>query len=227
MSEASEEKTPSQSKPSESPQTGQQRASATAQGTEGERQQGGVSRRDWFTPSLWMDNPLAVMRRFAEEIDSLFEDFGVGRSRLSPFFGRSREWGQSVWHPQIEVCEQDNQLVVCADLPGLKKEDIKVEVTDEAITIQGERKQESINTQGGYRRSERSYGSFYRSIPLPEGVDPEKARATFQDGVLKITVPMPQREEPRRRRIEIQGAETQPAGGQTGTAGQSPTQSAS
>lgn len=169
--------------------------------------------RERLPLSYWGDGPFTMMRRFSEEMDRfmdrVFEDVGIGRSWLTSRFGRGGERGAGLWSPQIEMYERDNQLVVCADLPGLKKEDIKIEFNDDRLTIQGERHQEHEEKQQSYQRSERSYGSFYRTIPLPEGVDAEKAQATFQDGVLKITMPMPQQEERRGRHIEIQGSSEQ------------------
>ena len=96
-----------------------------------------------------------------------------------------------MWSPQVEVFEREGQLVLRADLPGLTKEDVKVEVTNEAINISGERKSEHEEKREGYYRSERSYGSFYRSIPLLEGVNAEDANATFRNGVLEITMQAP------------------------------------
>ncbi|HXG20571.1 MAG TPA: Hsp20/alpha crystallin family protein [Methylomirabilota bacterium] len=192
--------------------------------------QRGMRRRGSFMPSLpsfafGRENPFAMMRRFADEMDRfmgrVFEDFGFGRGLLGSQGEGGLEPGQRMWSPQIEVCEHDNQLIVCADLPGLKKEDLKVECTDNALIIQGERRHEHEDTQQGFHRSERSYGSFYRSIPLPEGVSPENAKATSRTGVLRITMPLPQQEQSRSRRIEIQGAEAQPPGGQRSPSGQS------
>ena len=100
--------------------------------------------------------------------------------------------------------QKDGNLLVRADLPGLTKEDIKVEVTDDTLTIQGERKQEKKKEEReGYSYSECSYGSFYRAIPLPEGVDPSKATAEFRNGVLEVTVPAPSHPEPKARRLEV------------------------
>jgi HSP20 family protein len=112
------------------------------------------------------------------------------------------EMGYGMWSPQIEIFERGSQFIVRADLPGLTKDDMKVEITDEALTIQGERKQEHEEDREGWHRSECSYGSFYRSIPLPEGIKAEEAKANFRDGVLEISIPAPQREG-RRRQIDI------------------------
>jgi HSP20 family protein len=105
--------------------------------------------------------------------------------------------------PQIEVFERENQFVIGADLPGVKKDDLNIEVTNDMLTISGERRDERDENREGYRHSERRYGRFYRSIPLPEGVTADNVQANYQHGVLEITMPKPQREQ-RGRRIEIQ-----------------------
>jgi HSP20 family molecular chaperone IbpA len=109
----------------------------------------------------------------------------------------------SLWAPEIETFQRGDQFVVRADLPGLKKEDVNIDLADDAITIQGERREEREEDREGYYRSERTYGSFYRVVPLPEGAITESAKAGFKDGVLEITVQAPPREVSRRRRLEI------------------------
>jgi HSP20 family protein len=98
---------------------------------------------------------------------------------------------------------RNNELVVRADLPGLNKDDVKVDVTEDSITIQGERKREQEEEREGVYRSERAYGSFYRVIPLPEGTIADQAKATFKDGVLEVTMPAPPEQVRRGRRVEI------------------------
>jgi HSP20 family protein len=181
---------------------GSMEASRRGQGT-----QTGFSRREQYSPSALGSRSL---RSFTSDIDRLFEDFldfsGLGRNLLAPF-GNSRlmprafsQIGQSLWTPEIELFERGGQLVVRADLPGLNRGDVKVDITDDSLIIQGERRQESERDEEGYYRSERSYGSFYRSIPLPEGINEEEVNASFRDGVLEITMPVPKQ---RGRRIEI------------------------
>lgn len=171
-------------------------------------QQAGLARREQSFPSMMSGSPFSFMRRFSEEMDRLFEDFGFRSGWLAPSFGRDffpagfGEFGQTAWSPQVEVFEREGQLVVRADLPGLKKEDVKVEVANDTLTISGERKSEHEEKREGFYRSERSYGSFYRRIPLPEGVNADDAQATFNDGVLEISMQAPQRES-RSRRLEI------------------------
>jgi HSP20 family protein len=158
-----------------------------------------------------------MVRSFMDQMDRLFDDFtglSLGRSRR-PDLPSARSFsglgqgsqGQSMgfWYPQVEVSEKGGNLVVCADLPGLRKEDVHLEVHDDYLVLEGERRSEREENQEGLYRTERSYGRFYRTIPLPEGTDPDQVRASFRDGVLEVTVPMPSREEQQRgRRIEIQ-----------------------
>jgi HSP20 family protein len=139
----------------------------------------------------------SVFQRWNDEMDRLFEDFGFGRS--------SRTGRQSVgaWAPQIEVFQRGNDLVVRADLPGLRKEDIQVDINDDVLTIQGERKQEHEEEREGWYRNERSYGGFYRAVPLPEGTIGDSAKASFKNGVLEVVLQTPPRDVSRGRRLEI------------------------
>ena len=149
------------------------------------------------------------MRRISDEMDRLFENFGMGRSLFS---GQEQgNWGEgepvgqnapSMWSPHIEVCERNGKLLIQADLPGIKRDDINVRVEQDAIILQGQRNQEQTTNQSGYYRSERSYGSFYRTIPLPEGANTESATASFRDGVLEIELDAP-RQQLRGRMLEI------------------------
>lgn len=147
-------------------------------------------------------SPLNALQRFADEVDRMFEDFGFGRRwNLSPFEGERGD----MWAPQIEVFQKDNELTIKADLPGLKRDEVSVDVTDNAVVIQGERKREHQEEHEGFFRSERSYGSFHRVIPLPEGTISDQAKATFRDGVLEIKVPAPPASKGRRLQITEEG----------------------
>ncbi len=174
-------------------------------GQQASGQQTGLSRRENLVPAVWA-SPFSFMRRFGEDMDSLFEEFGFGRGLMPEGLAQMADWS-----PQIEITEREGQLIVRADLPGLSKDDVQVELRDDAILIRGQRKQEREEKREGYSRSERSYGSFYRQIPLPKGVKTENATATFRDGVLEISMPAPQGEA-RGRQLQIQDAQ---AGGQT------------
>jgi HSP20 family protein len=170
-----------------------------------------IAPRTTAAPMKSSVHPFAYMRRLAEEMDQLFEHFGLQSGfRWPRFLSRGhellrREAGlvPGDWSPKIEVLEREGQLVIRADLPGLSKEDIKVEVTNDLLTIQGERKQEKKEEREGHCYSECSYGSFYRAIPLPEGADASKATADFRKGVLEVTVPAPPSPEPKARRLEV------------------------
>ncbi len=144
-----------------------------------------ILRRSEHYPSRDILNfsPFAMMRRLSEEMDRAFaRSFGL--------FGEAGE--SEVWSPAVDVRERNGQLEIVAELPGMKKDEIKVECTEEGVIIQGERRREHEETEGGYRRSERSYGRFYRMIPLPEGAETDKAKADFKDGLLQVRIPVPE-----------------------------------
>ncbi|HZO55525.1 MAG TPA: Hsp20/alpha crystallin family protein [Bryobacteraceae bacterium] len=145
-----------------------------------------------FRGSLFNLNPFALMRQFTEDMDQMFG---------SNFGGAAME----TWRPAVEIKQKDGKLMVTAELPGVKKEDIKVNVTDDVLTLEGERKQESEEKREGYYHSERSYGKFMRSVPLPEGAKIEQAAAQFNNGMLEITVPV-QEKKPAAKEILIQDA---------------------
>jgi HSP20 family protein len=149
-------------------------------------------------------SPWELMRRMSEEMDQLFESLG-GR-RATPA-GRQRggmELGTAapLLVPHIEVQQRGNQLVVKADLPGLRSEDINVSVDRGVLTISGERRLEEREEREGFIRSEVSYGTFYRTIPLPDGADEERVAATFRNGVLEVTIPVSERQQGRRVQVK-------------------------
>jgi HSP20 family protein len=181
-----------------------QRKSQRERTAESNNPETGIARREQ-SANLRRVSPFSLMRRFSEEMNRLFGDVGLGGGLASGFgreFGRLADLEGSMWLPQVEAFEREGRLIVRADLPGLTKDDINVSITDDAIKIRGERRQEKEENEEGYYRSERSYGSFYREIPLPGGVNSEEANATFRNGVLEITVPAPARQTSSRR-IEI------------------------
>lgn len=173
-----------------------------------ERSSGGLSRRERLEPELfgaWRGSPFSLMRRMMEDLDRMFEEAGAGRWLETPWSGEGRRGvtREALWMPQVDVLEREGRLVVRADLPGVARKDLRVEVTDDALVLEGERRREVEEERGGMSRSERSYGSFHRAIPLPEGVDPEKVEARFDGGVLEVTLPLAP-EASRRKRIEVQ-----------------------
>jgi len=156
-----------------------------------------MTRRQDYYPSrdLFGFSPFAMMRRLSEEMDRAFaSNLGLSRG-----FGE-----QGMWSPPVEVRENDGNLEISAELPGMNKDDVKVECTDEGIIIEGEKRREQESNEGGVHRTERTYGHFYRMIPLPDGTQAENATAEFRDGVLHVRVPISQ-EQRKPRQIPIQG----------------------
>jgi len=148
-------------------------------------------RGDWF-------DPFAVLSRMTPDFDRIFEEAGW------PAFRTRGTTRPAAWSPSLDVFEKDNRLIARADLPGLKREDVKVEAVDGYLTISGERKHEAETKEESFYRCEREYGSFYRTIPLPEGVNIGNVTATFENGVLEVTVPLPVRAEFKPRSVAIE-----------------------
>lgn len=130
-------------------------------------------------------SPVRVLERFADEVARLFDDFGLGRgwSRVPP----SGEL--MTWAPRVDVTQHKNDLVIRVDLPGVDKNDVKINVGEDAITIHGERHRAQEEERDGVYRTERSYGVFYRSVALPAGAITDQASASFTNGVLEIRMP--------------------------------------
>jgi HSP20 family protein len=169
--------------------------SKTKKGSENLERNARGSRAD-FWPAAY--SPFGLMRRFTDDMDRLFEGFGFPSLHRSRF----RDWGsESRFSPDVEILERDGKLLIRADLPGLAKEDVTVDVSEHSVTIEGERKCEHEGTQEGVYTCERAYGHFRREIPLPEGVKTDTAKANFKNGTLEITFDAPQTA--KKRRVEI------------------------
>jgi HSP20 family protein len=161
-----------------------------------------VSKKTALAP---IRDPFTLLRQMTSQFDHMFETSGWPALRWPTF--RARPTAEAAtWFPEIDVFEKDNRLVTKIDLPGMKKEDVKVEVTDGHLAISGERKTEAEEKKDNFYRCEREYGSFYRAVPLPEGVKLEDVRATFSDGVLEVSVPLPAKPEAKIRKVEIEEA---------------------
>jgi HSP20 family protein len=160
-------------------------------------------------PAPWVD-PFAHLRRFNEEFDRVFSGFGFGRGLAFPNFEafelpkRLGEMANPIWSPQVEVLEREGMIVVRADLPGVAKDDVSVEIEDGVVAISGERKTQTEEKREKYFRSERSYGSFCRSFRLPDGADASRAKASFKDGVLEVEIPAPAKPKSEAQKVEIQ-----------------------
>jgi HSP20 family protein len=129
---------------------------------------------------------------FSREIDRVFD----------AFFGQTDQGRR--WVPPMDLVEAEDHFVLKADLPGLAEADVNIEVQDGTLTISGERKAEHEQRERGWYRIERSFGSFNRSLTLPDGVDPDGIAASFSDGVLEVRIPKPEERKP--RRISISGS---------------------
>jgi HSP20 family protein len=110
------------------------------------------------------------------------------------------------WIPAMDLVETDGEYVLRADLPGLTEQDVNIELEANVLTISGERKSEHDERKEGYFRVERAFGSFQRTLTLPEGTDPEAVKATFDNGVLEVRVPKPEQRKPRRVAISVNGS---------------------
>ena len=154
-----------------------------------------------LTPTRLAREPFAMLRQMTSELDRMFEESAF---RFPwPEFRALEPMEGVAWLPKIEVLEKNNRLLTKIDLPGMKKEDVKVEVTDGYLAISGERKRAAEEKKDEYFRSEREYGRFYRAVPLPEGVKFDDIKATFTDGVLEVSVPLPVKPEAKVRKVEI------------------------
>jgi HSP20 family protein len=109
------------------------------------------------------------------------------------------------WVPAMDLVETEGEFVLRADLPGVSQDDVKIELQDQVLTISGERKAEHEERKEGYYRVERSSGAFSRSLTLPEGVDPNAVKASFDNGVLEVRIPKPEERKPRRVEISVGG----------------------
>jgi HSP20 family protein len=137
------------------------------------------------TRDRMLAEPGALWRRMFGDVDPWVEP----RSLLPAAWRKT--FAELPWVPALEMTERDSTLYVKLDLPGLKKEEINVSFTDGGLVIEGERTHETESNKNEWFTSERIYGHFYRLVPLPEGVNHQEVKATFKNGVLEITVPVP------------------------------------
>lgn len=152
----------------------------------------------------------AAMAPVANREFVAFDPFRNFEDRMKRFFGEGfvpfnklaeENWSLAAWSPTCDIFETENELVVKAELPEVKKEDVKVSIENNVLTIRGERKFSEETKRENYHRLERSYGEFSRSFSLPNFVDVGKVNAEFKDGMLRVT--MPKREESKPKQVEI------------------------
>lgn len=142
-------------------------------------------------------DPFRDLRSLQEEVNRLFS------TNLNRTFG-DEGIGRGAWAPSVDIYENKDQIVLEAELPGMKQEDFDLSIENNVITLRGERRFEKTDESDNYHRVERSYGSFTRSFTLPQTVSAEDAKAEYNNGVLRVT--LPKREEAKSRRIQISGA---------------------
>lgn len=149
-------------------------------------------------------DPFRELESLRREMDRIFDEvfgralFSGRESELEPI----EEFGRA-WTPACDIYETDKEVVVKANLPGVSKDNVEVVVTEDAVTIKGEAKEESEVKEKNYYRKELSYGAFQRVIPLPVPVKSDEAKATFKDGILEIRAPK-QEVSPKGKKINIE-----------------------
>jgi HSP20 family protein len=145
-------------------------------------------------------DPFRDLVTIRDKMNRLFEDAVTQR-------GEEKELVASSWAPAVDIYEDESQLVLTAEIPGLSEKDVEIKIEDNVLSIQGERKLEKETREENYHRIERAYGSFYRSFTLPNYVDEDKIRAEHENGVVKITMPKKAELKPRKVKIVPQTQE--------------------
>ncbi len=141
-------------------------------------------------------DPFKELSSLREEIDKLFDSF----------FGRKSLFAEKElsFSPSIDVEETENSFLIKAEVPGIKKEDIKVTIDEDGITISGERKKDKEEKGKTYHRIEMAYGKFKRYIPFPREVEPDKAKAKYKEGILHIEIPKSEKAKPKEVEIKVE-----------------------
>jgi len=145
------------------------------------------------TKNIKIWEPFRELVTMRDDVDRLFDTF----------FGRENESNDDYWRPAIDIEENNGNLMVKVEIPGMSKEDIKVSVKDNLLTISGERKRENESKDKTFYRVERCYGQFRRMIRLPAEVDADKVKAAYKDGVLHVTLPKPESMKPKHIDVKI------------------------
>ena len=143
-----------------------------------------------MTMQRW--EPFADLRKLENRLARMWD-------RFPPFFGS----GMEEWTVPLDIREQDGQLIVEASVPGMKADQIEVEIEDDVLTIKGETRTEKEEKKKGYLLKERSEGSFYRTVRLPEGVDGDRAESAYADGILTVTMPKKPATHPKKVTVNV------------------------
>ena len=145
------------------------------------------------------EEPFNLLRQMTTELDRVFDEPWTFMR-----WPTMEITNGAAWAPKVDVVTKDNQLITRVDLPGMTKDDVLVQVEDGMLTMSGERKKETKEEKDNVYREEREYGSFCRTVPLPKGVKAEDVKATFTNGVLEVTLPLPAAAiEPKAKKIAI------------------------
>jgi HSP20 family protein len=146
-------------------------------------------------------NPYQELTNWHRDIDDLFHRFFPADDNETAVSSSNS------WLPAMEAFQKNGEYVIRADVPGISPNDIEVSVLNDALTLRGERKREKEVNEKEYHYSETSYGRFERTLPLPKGVDPEKVKARFENGVLEVSMPLPQ--SATSKKVPIEGGASQ------------------
>jgi len=141
--------------------------------------------------------PFRELMTLQDRMNRLFGDFFPRQAGLE-----EESIAGGVWSPAVDIYETDNDIVLKAELPGMKQEDIQLDIRDNVLTLKGERRQESDVKEGSYHRVERSYGAFQRMFTLPNVIQQDKVKAKYKDGVLEVTMPKAEVAKPKHIAIE-------------------------
>ena len=147
-----------------------------------------------WSPRTW--DPFSELSTLQGRMNRLFEE-------TLPSTRKDEDLDRSVFYPAVDINEGDKAITLKADLPGIKKEDVHIDVNDGVITLRGERKFEKEDKKENYHRIERSYGSFHRSFTLPSTVDIGAIKAKYKDGILEVTLPKTEEAKPKSIPVEI------------------------
>ncbi|KPK29704.1 MAG: hypothetical protein AMK69_05775 [Nitrospira bacterium SG8_3] len=137
-------------------------------------------------------NPMREMETLQNRINRLFD------GNFFPTFSLDDDMSLGNWRPVVDIYENEDTVVVKAELPGVDKKDIKVDLKDGVLTLSGERSHEKEVKEENYYRKERAFGKFHRSFNVPADIDPDKIKAEFKDGVLNVEIPKPEEKKPKK-----------------------------
>ncbi|MES2462432.1 MAG: Hsp20/alpha crystallin family protein [Armatimonadota bacterium] len=151
-------------------------------------------------------DPFRELDRLQNEVNRLFEGYNGSPSETRAASSAPAPYSGRMWSPSVDVAENENEIVLHAELPGLKQEDIDIELTGDTLTLRGERKFENQDSRENFVRVERSYGRFQRSFTLGIPVQGDKVTAAYRDGVLEVHLPKSEETKPRKVQVTVTSA---------------------